>query len=93
METMRDRYEQALDELTLTVRSPGGWVTLHRNSAGVVTVELRRNTLRQISELRLAAELQAVFNEAYRTYRVQSRELRRRIFGADYDEIQDARSV
>ena len=93
MESMRDRYERALDELPLTVRSPGRWVTLHRSSAGVVTVELRRNTLRQINERRLASELQAVFNDAYHMYRDQGRELRQQIFGADYDEIQNASNI
>lgn len=93
MESMCDRYERALDELPLTVTSPGQWVTLHRSRTGVVTVELRRDTLRQTNERRLAVELEAVLNEAYHTYRDQGRELRRQIFGADYDEIQNASSV
>lgn len=91
MKSMRERYELALDQLPLTVRSPGRWVTLNRDRSGVVTVKLRRDTLRQISERRLATEIEAVANVAYQAYRDQGRELRRRIFGSDYDEIQNGR--
>ncbi|GAB3986955.1 hypothetical protein GCM10029978_103750 [Actinoallomurus acanthiterrae] len=93
MDSMRDRYEWALDELSLTVRSPGRWATLRRSRTGVVTVELQRDTLRQLDEQQLTAELQAVLNGAYRAYRAQGRKLREQIFGPDYDDIQNASSV
>ncbi|WP_460354484.1 hypothetical protein [Actinoallomurus acanthiterrae] len=59
----------------------------------MVTVELQRDTLRQLDEQQLTAELQAVLNGAYRAYRAQGRKLREQIFGPDYDDIQNASSV
>lgn len=87
METLLDRYEEAVRKLPVTATSQQGWLTVRRDATGDLSVTLRPGTLAQISERTLAAELADAMTSAYRTYRNECRELRRKIFGADFDEI------
>jgi hypothetical protein len=92
MPSLLDRYTEALNSMEITMRSPGRWVTVHRNRSGVVRTHLRPGALTRLTERELSAELQQALTDAYLAYRRRCRELRREIFGADVvdDVIQDA---
>jgi hypothetical protein len=92
MPTPLDDYDEAVRAATVRVDSPRGWVTVARQPSGEVLVSLRRDTLAHLTEDELASELQQAFTRAYLTYRDESRHLRRRYFGSDYDEIHTRRT-
>lgn len=87
MSSLLDRYEEAIRRLPVTATSPDGWVSVHRDESGEVTVRLRSGALHRLTEPGLAAELQAALSNAYRMYREECRQQRRKIFGSDFDLI------
>lgn len=87
VQTRLDTYEDLVRKLPIAATSPGGWVTVRRDESGNVCVNLRPRTLARINDYELTIELQSALTNAYHAYRQECRQLRRRVFGSDFEEI------
>ncbi|MGA8117203.1 MAG: hypothetical protein WCA46_26515 [Actinocatenispora sp.] len=86
MKTLLEQYNEAVDRLPVTVKSPDGWVTVSRSDTGNLSVRLRQGAATRLTERQLTAEVRGALTSAYLTYRTKCRELRRQIIGPDVDK-------
>ena len=78
-----DRLRAELSQIYIEVRSPRGYIQLHRSAAGTVELRVRPGTLAALPSTRLAAEIRALLAEALATFDREYFAARRRVYGSD----------
>jgi hypothetical protein len=75
------RFDEQLQLLTVTGRSPGGWIELHSRALVHWQVTIAQGTLVALSEESFLTELRAALAELLADYRMQQLRLTDEIYG------------
>ena len=84
MKTVAERHDEELARTVITATSPRGFVTVHRNERGEVSVRLRADTFQRLTETQLATEIQAGMQAAANEWMATSRNIYTRLTGVDH---------
>ena len=84
MKTVIDRHDEELAGTAISATSPRGFVTVRRDTDGAVTVRLRPDAFRRLTEADLAGEIEAGLRAAMRAYAEASDAILIRLTGVDH---------